>query len=419
MAIVGSGPAGFFLADALSKDGEIDVHLFEKLPYPFGLIRYGVAPDHQGTKAVTRVLSRVAKRANVRFFGGVEVGKRVSIEDLLRSYSVVVLATGATVGRKLDFDGANIRPQNTTAFDLVRSINGHPDYAELCLPNQVKSVAVFGGGNVALDCVRLICLPLQTLRTTDASRAFIEWRSKQRVKQVVMVMRGDASSAKFSPDMFSELKRLDGIGLRIEGSPEALSFPHKCNPLSEIFSILSESERENADVDVVLLFGHKPVSFSGRHLRLLDGKGLATGVGADMIVHAVGQTSVPFPGVPFDARDAKIPNRNGWVTGLDRCYTVGWASGSARLAIPDCRSLARHAASEIMGALSQMEPSSMDPSLYEEVESIRHFAWADWERYDSSELELGKRAGACRVKLRSYSPCEELEGMELGNRPSN
>ena len=189
IAIIGSGPAGLYTADALSRalpGRRIDI--IERLPFPFGLIRYGVAPDHEATKNVTQVLSRVLSRPGVRFHGDIEVGRDISLAEIKNHFDAVVIATGAQMGRRLDIPG--LSPNCcVSAYDMARWFNGHPDLDALDIPTNVQSVCIVGNGNVALDMARVLAKSPDELAKYDVSDRAIAWLTAIDLNEIHIVGR--------------------------------------------------------------------------------------------------------------------------------------------------------------------------------------------------------------------------------------
>src|SRR5271157_3315859 len=208
IAIIGSGPAGCYLADQLLlplPDASIDI--LERLPAPFGLIRYGVAPDHQGTKAVTRVLDRVLSRERVNFFGNVEVGRDVRLDELMPLYDAVVLATGATRDRKLGIPGEEL-PGVVGSGAFTGWYNGHPDHPAPQLQD-VRSAVVIGNGNVALDVARVLAKGPSEFAGSDLSPDVTAWLEAQPIENIHIVGRRSAADAKFTDHELAELGTLE------------------------------------------------------------------------------------------------------------------------------------------------------------------------------------------------------------------
>ena len=214
VAIVGSGPAGFYAADALLKsaDPQVEVDMLDRLPTPWGLVRLGVAPDHENIKAVSRAFEKVAKRPGFRFFGNVDVGRDLSHADLAGIYDAVVYATGAPADRRMGIPGEEL-PGSWSATQLVAWYNGHPDFQDLPFDLDVERAVVVGNGNVAIDVARMLALTAEELAGTDTIDPAIEAIVGSRLREIVMLGRRGPVQAAFTPPELGEL------GARGRGRP--------------------------------------------------------------------------------------------------------------------------------------------------------------------------------------------------------
>jgi ferredoxin/flavodoxin---NADP+ reductase len=198
VAVIGSGPSGFYVTEALLRSGTpLAVDMFEQLPVPYGLVRFGVAPDHPKLKLVTTAFDRIAKAPGFRFIGGVAIGRDVSIDELRDSYDAVVLATGADISRSLGIPGEGL-PGIHHAGDFVAWYNGHPDYRDCHFNLDCEAATVIGHGNVALDVARILAKTAAELRRTDIARHALEVLAESRIREIRVVGRGRPPQAKFS-----------------------------------------------------------------------------------------------------------------------------------------------------------------------------------------------------------------------------
>ncbi|MEX0758843.1 MAG: FAD-dependent oxidoreductase [Tistlia sp.] len=401
VAVVGSGPAGLFLADALSRSKEpVAVDVLERLPFPFGLIRYGVAPDHQGTKAVTRNLARVMERPRVRFFGGLAVGEAITLETLRDLYDAVVVAAGAAGARRLEFPGSE-SPLCVTGFDLARWVNGHPDYEGFRLPDGIGTVAILGHGNVALDVARLFVKQPDALAASDAAEEFVEWRRRSAVECVTLCGRGTPESARFSQEMLEELRDLPGVELLRDEPGEGASSPGAPGAAG-IIARLPEAPRSTASLPVRLLFGAKPLRFEQGRLTV-DRQGEVISVPAGLVVQAVGQVGTAIAALASDAT-GPLATDGGEVLGWPGVFVAGWAAGAATGTIPDSRSQARVLAPRVLEAAERAAGAAGDRAdLADWLRARGHktTSWEDWLAIDRLELTSGAAIGACRRKMRS------------------
>lgn len=424
VAVVGGGPAGFFLADALSRQPGIAVDLLERLPFPYGLVRYGVAPDHQGTKAVTRTFARAMARPGVRFLGGVEVGRDLSLAELRDSHHAVVLATGALAGRRAAFPGAD-GSHSVTAFDLARWINGHPDAPDPGLPAHAQNVGILGHGNVALDMARLFASGPARLAASDANPDFLAWLGRQSFRRLLLCGRGSAGRTRFSPEMLSELRDLPGVALlRAPGTP-AMEKEETETAAAALIAALPAGAPPEA-LAVELHFDRRPVAFDGRELQLETSAGERLRVPADLLVHAIGQHAIgrdvigrhvaAHDGLPRDSAGGGIANEAGAVVGQEGLFVLGWAAGTARGTIPDSRLAARRLAPAVvaaaLAAAARRSAQASDLAVLLAARGVRVTDWQGWTALDRLEQERGAAVGACRRKLLRLPEDAVPEGAE-------
>jgi NADPH-dependent glutamate synthase beta subunit-like oxidoreductase len=404
IAIIGSGPAGCYLADHLSRllpDASIDI--LERLPVPFGLIRYGVAPDHQRTKAIARVLDRVLAREGVSFFGNVEVGRDVHLEELMRMYHAVVLATGAPCDRRLGIPGEDLRGViGSSAF--TGWYNGHPDRAAPPL-RDVRSAVVIGNGNVAIDVVRILAKAEDELSGSDLSPEVMSLLGAQPIKAIHIVGRRGAADARFTDHELAELGTL-----------------HRARPVVDPAGLIGDTaivktlqgfagDRRDTPVTINFHFNLTPHSFVGDdHLRAVQFRaadGNFAELPAQLAVTCIGYqarscgTAVPKNGV--------FPNDNGRVS--EGLYVVGWAKRGPSGTIPTNRSEAQQVAQKIVqeAGHNNREGRAALCRLLEE----RRLAWVDhaaWRRIDAAEVA---RAGKQRSRMKFNTVAEMLDAAQV------
>lgn len=359
IAIAGSGPAGFYTADALSKSlPRQRLDLFERLPLPYGLVRYGVAPDHPGTKAVFRIFERVMQRPNVHFFGNVDVGNTVSLDSLEQAYDVVVLATGAGAARELACPGIE-QAVNISGMALSCWFNGGggaPGQPPLPAAAAARSVCIIGNGNVSLDAARLLAASVETLQRAGVPQPVIEWRERLCIEEIHVCGRSSAAETKFSPSELDELSRLAGFRPIVA----ATDIAEVSGSNMEALHLLRRYAALPAD-------DRRPIHFHfNQSIRSYFDYGLVAGndrtgprrVPADMVVHAIGQRAVPIDGVPFDLAAGHIENQDGLVKGKDHTYVLGWAAHTRGGGIAENRQCAKALASSIVQLLESRNAMS-------------------------------------------------------------
>ena len=343
-AIVGSGPAGFYTAEALSKayGDKARIDIIDRYPVPYGLIRFGVAPDHQSLKAVSKRYDKVADTPGVDFIGNVTLGRDVSVAELLALYDAVILATGAPHDRKLGIPGEDL-PGVVGSAEFVGWYNGHPDFANLDPPLDGANVAVIGNGNVALDCARILSKSRAEFDGSDIVGHALDALDSSAVRTVTILGRRGPHQIAMTPKELGELGHLE------QSSPvvDAADFPpveadDALEPgQRKSITILREFAATPPDAAkpkrMVFDFFARPVAIAGdgRAERIivsrtkLDESGGATGTGetyevpASLIVTSIGYSTPPIDGIPYDERGGKFLNENGRIA--DRLYAVGWA----------------------------------------------------------------------------------------------
>jgi ferredoxin--NADP+ reductase len=394
IAIIGSGPAGCYLAEHLLRlipDGSVDI--LERLPVPFGLIRYGVAPDHQSTKAVARVLDRVLARDRVRFFGNVKVGGDVRLHELMELYDAVVLATGASRDRQLGIPGEDL-PGVIGSGAFVGWYNGHP-HSEPPAASDLRSAVIIGNGNVAIDVARVLAKSSVELSGSDLDPEVLDWLAKQPLETIHIVGRRGAHEAKFTDHELAELGTLQRARVAIA---DPTSLAGDAAIVKTLRGFAESAPRDHA-VTIKFHFNWVPTAFVG------DGKlgavqfSSATGemleLAAQLAVTCIGYEAIPC--CTAQPVNGVFANREGKVG--ERLYVVGWAKRGPSGTIPTNRVEAQQVAQRIAQEISDggRDGSYGLQRLLEE----RQTSWVDyegWRRIDAAELAAG--AARCRTKFR-------------------
>jgi ferredoxin--NADP+ reductase len=359
VAIVGAGPAGAFAAASLLRArGDAEIDLFERLPTPWGLLRGGVAPDHQEIKRLEDTFDRQTLARNCRFLGNVEVGVDVSHAELMRHYAAVIYATGAQTDKSLGIPGEDL-PGSWAATEFVAWYNGHPDYRELQFDLSAERAVVIGNGNVAADVTRMLMLSAAELERTDVADHALEALRASRIEEVIVLGRRGPAQAAFTSAELRELGRMEGVDLRIEPGDVELdpvsrdwladegSFTARKN-VELLQEFAARPARPDVHRRIVLRFLRSPVEIRGSGgveavdvrrneiVRTDDAALRAQPVDADvetiecgLVLRSVGYRAVPLPDVPFDERYRVLPNERGRVVDADGkplpgVYAVGW-----------------------------------------------------------------------------------------------
>jgi ferredoxin--NADP+ reductase len=441
IAIVGSGPAGFYAAEQLltAKDLDVRVDMFERLATPWGLVRAGVAPDHPNIKAVTRRYEKTAAKEGFRFFGNVEVGHDVSVEELRAHYHAVLYAFGAAADRRLGIPGEDLAGSHSST-EFVGWYNGHPDYRdhEFDLSATTTTAVVVGNGNVALDVARMLALPHETLAATDVADHALDALAGSSIEEVVVLgRRGPAQAAFTTPELIelSELADADVIvdPGHLELDPASARAVAEADAATkkkiEVLRGYAATEPHGHARRIVLRFFASPLELIGdgrvegvrvaeTELVEQDGGRLAavvTGVEetipCQLVFRSVGYRGEPLAGVPFDERSATIPNDAGRVLeepgGAQRPgeYVSGWIKRGPTGIIGTNKKDSQETTTSLLedaaaGRLS--EPAVEDPDAIEALLAERapeHIRYDGWEAIDAAERAAGEPHGRPRVKL--------------------
>jgi ferredoxin--NADP+ reductase len=435
VAIVGSGPSGFYAAESLfHRTGFLaEVDMFDRLPTPFGLVRGGVAPDHQKIKAVISVYEKVASTPGFRFFGNVKLGQDIQADELAKEYDAVVYAVGNESDRSLGIPGEELAGSHSaTAF--VGWYNGHPDWHDQEFDLSVESVAVIGIGNVAMDVTRVLARDPDELAPTDIADYALRALRKSRVRTIWLLGRRGPAQAAYSPSEIREIGELSSADLVVRPEEVVLDELSKktlveANDKKNVDYVaehakLGEGSKERK---IRLRFLTSPVEILGEGGRMTalkieknalvaDAKGnpSAKGTGqfetiqAGMILRSVGYRGIPIPEVPFDAKSGRIPNKDGRVLGADGApllgqYVVGWAkrgpTGLIGTNRPD--SVATVDALVSDAASRNAAPAAPRERIVELLKgrNCRVVSFEDWKKLDKLEVSKGKSDGKIREKF--------------------
>jgi ferredoxin/flavodoxin---NADP+ reductase len=434
VAVVGSGPAGFYAASALlSSDPPAEVDMIERLPTPWGLVRLGVAPDHPKLKEVSRAFERIAQKPGFRFFGNVELGAELTHDDLVRLYDAVIYAVGAQTDNRLGIPGEDL-PGSWSATQFVAWYNGNPDFQDLEFDLSGERAVVVGAGNVALDVARMLALTREELDPTDTTDQAIEAISSSGIREIVVLGRRGPAQAAFTTPELKEMGDLAGADIIVD--PAELEL----DPASEASIVGNTNATRNMDVlrafaarepqgkprRIVLRFLASPVAILGaekvegveivrNELVSVDSRisARATGeretIDAGIVFRSVGYRGVALPGLPFDEARGTLPNDGGRVlddnggSPLAGVYCAGWikrgptgvigtnkkdATESVQLLLADAAAGKLPRATEPRDLVELLAERGGDPVVY-----------AGWEAIDKVEKAAGEPLGRPRVKL--------------------
>lgn len=431
IAIIGSGPSGFYAADALLKSPRgVSVDMFDRLPTPFGLVRGGVAPDHATIKKVINVYDKVANNPNFRFFGHVTLGRDITVDDLGANYDAWIYAVGNERDKKLGIPGEDLAGSHS-ATEFVGWYNSHPDHAHRAFGLDTERVVVIGVGNVAMDVTRILAANPDELAPTDIASYAVEALRNSGVREIVVLGRRGLAQAAFSPAEVKELGELAHVDL--------CAMIDECHVDPELCAedLTDANTKKNVDYvrevatrgptgkprKVTLRFLASPVEIIGENgkvsaIRIEKNKLVPNGTGVSavgsgefetipvgLVFRSVGYHGSPIPGVPFDAKRGVIPNAEGRVIESDghasRQYVVGWAKRGPSGLIGTNRGDSIATVNHLLADFAEVEtPERADniPALLAE-RKVRFTTFADWKKIDAAELARGQAAGKVREKF--------------------
>lgn len=467
VAVVGAGPAGFYLAAAVLEDGGTRVDIFDRLPAPYGLVRGGVAPDHQHMKVVARAYEKLLERSEVRYFGNVTLGADVHVAELRGLYDQIAYAFGAQAGRRLNLPGEElVGSHDATSF--VGWYNGDPGRRNATFGLDCERVVVVGNGNVALDVARILVLAPERLAATDIADHALEALRDSRVREVVVLGRRGPAQASFTNPELREFGRLEGVSAHadpaeLELDPASAAAVAENRMKSRNLATLrgyAGHDGGGGERTVRFRFFASPVEIEGRDGRVVgvrvernrlapsDGGGLrAVGTGAfetipcGLVLRSVGYRGTPVPGVPHDRARGTVPNEGGRVLGADGApmpgeYVVGWAKRGPTGVIgtnkADAAATAALMAEDRAAGIGTGAGTGKGRGAgtagagtgargdVEELLRERGARWVDkegWARLDAHETSRGQAQGRPRVKACSVHEMLEAAGPPQGAAP--
>jgi ferredoxin--NADP+ reductase len=434
LAIVGAGPAGIYAADILLKAErgfDVSIDLFEQLPAPYGLVRYGVAPDHPRIKGIITALREVIDRGDIRLFGNVNFGTDITLDDLKKHYNAVIFATGAVQDADLDIPGMDLAGSYGAA-EFVSWFDGHPDVPRTW-PLEAKSVAVIGNGNVALDVSRMLAKHADDLLPTEIPDNVYEILKSSPVTDVHVFGRRGPAQVKFTPLELRELGELNDVDMIVydedfeydEASQAAIASNKQVMVIDRVLQQWRQREVGKASRRLHLHFYAKPLEVVGdesgrvaaiRYERTApDGEGGVRGTGeirevpVEAIYRAVGYFGSPLDGIPFDEQHGVIPNREGQVlhtsdnSRMYGVYATGWIKRGPVGLIGHTKSDAMETIKHVINDQGNWW-TPVDPSEESVVELLRsrgvdYTNLDGWHALDQHELALGDAQGRIRIKV--------------------
>ena len=417
VAIVGAGPSGYFTAQALQKaqseNLSFAIDLIERLPTPLGLVRSGVAPDHPKIKTVSKVFEKIAKEPNFRLFANVEMGKDISLKDLRDQYDVVILATGASRGRKLEIPGEELK-NSLSAGQFVPWYNAHPDYVGVEVDLSSDTAVVIGAGNVAIDVARILAIDPTELDPTDVAEHALIKLKQSNIRTVIICGRRGPEHAAFTAPELRDLPKLENTDVFIDPKQikEAIKHLEEMEEVEkdlknniEAMKTIAENEKKGVPRKLEIKFLSTPLEIKGnakveeivfQKNKVENGKVVATSetfsVKTGLVISAIGYNSIEYPGISLE--NGRITNIAGHVE--HNVYAVGWAKRGPTGVIGTNKSDSNDVVDLIIENLKEPKTSEGITGLlrsgHEVIDQIA------WEKINASEVISGAIAGKPRVK---------------------
>jgi ferredoxin--NADP+ reductase len=428
IAVVGSGPAGIYAAEALTRAGDVSIDVVDELPCPYGLVRYGVAPDHPKIRSIVATLRTVLEHPDVRFLGNVRVGSDLTGEDLARYYDAVIVCTGAALDRRMGIPGEEL-PGSFSATEFVAWYNGHPDTPIDSFVLDARTAVVIGAGNVALDVARMLAKPAADLQLTDLPEHVLQELRRSPIREIHLVGRRGPVQAKFTTKELRELGDLNDVDVVVDTRDLEL------DDFSEQALASSQSARRN--LDALRGWAERPLADRSRRLHIafwwrpvevlgetcvtgllvertrLDAEGNAVGTGqtrriaADVVFRSIGYRGTAIAGLPFDAAAGIVTNEAGRVqrdgVPVPGWYVAGWIKRGPTGVI----GTNRRDAHQTVEALLE-DAASLPRAPYRELEAVTALlaergvlvvTWDGWNAIDVAEVELGRGQGRDRARI--------------------
>jgi len=434
VAIIGSGPSGFYSAESLLKQAiNIKVDMFDKLPVPFGLVRYGVAPDHLKIKNVTKVFEKTASNPKFSFFGNVTVGKNISVFELNKFYDAVIFAYGAESDRQLGISGEDL-VGSYTATEFVAWYNGHPDFQDHHFDFSHEVAVIVGNGNVAMDVARILCKTPEELKSTDITQSALDVLAESKIKEVHVYGRRGPVQASFTSPELKEMGELadcypvvnpQDLEL-IESSKKELEDPANAGRkknyeiMQHFLSIVPNGRKRK----FVLHFGRSPIEIIGKgrvqkvkfeinkmigepNKQKVRGTGKFEEIDCGIFFRSVGYVGIPIKGLPFSAQAGVVPNQAGRVMDSEQIFTgwyvAGWikrgATGIIGTNKPDAEDTVKSLLEDIEHLNPCEVPSTEELLKFLKDREVRVVSFEDWKKIDTAEIERGAKLGKPREKF--------------------
>eukprot|EP01047_Picozoa_sp_COSAG01_P002587 COSAG01_NODE_69_length_28801_cov_10.460038_13_plen_465_part_00 len=437
VAVIGAGPSGFYAVDQLFKsDKNVEVDLFDALPTPYGLLRGGVAPDHQRMKSVAKYYERVAvkNKEKFNFLGNVEVGKDIQIDELKEYYDAIILSYGASGDRLTGLPGEDLKNIHS-AREFVAWYNGHPDYTDYQFDLSSESVAIIGQGNVAVDVARILGKTIEELKSSDIPEPVLKKLAESKVKDIYMIGRRSPVQVAFTEMEIKELGELDDCNVIVDSKDLDLSSSNKAeledssnNKAQKNYRVLdaySKKQTQNKNKNIHIKFFSSPTNFEGEkkvsglncEKVTLEGEpfkqkiqytGKNISYKADLVFRSIGYKGLSLKGVPYNEKKGVIPNKEGQVidenekpcTGL---YTSGWIKRGPSGVIGTNKPCSTETVNTLLEQIENLNTAknrnSEDLIKKLEESGCQVVSFEDWLKIDEIEVKEGQALGKPREKI--------------------
>lgn len=440
VAIIGSGPSGFYAAEALLKSGKsVRVNMLERLPNPYGLVRSGVAPDHPKLKQAIQVFEKIAQTPGFNFIGNVTVGRDLTLEDLHRTHHALIFTCGAESDRRLGIPGEEL-PGSYTATEFVGWYNGHVDYRNRVFDLSHETAVIIGQGNVAADVARILAKEVDELKDTDIAAHALECLAKSRIRNIYIVGRRGPVQAKFTSKELKEFGHLNNCVPFIDPEELALNPESEAeladinNPGSqknlELFRQFTETSTSGKQRRCIFTFLKSPIEIRGsskvesivlENNRLSGaafkqsarGAGTTLEIPAGIIFRSIGYKGKPLPGLPFDTDRGVFPNTLGRITDqndnpIPQLYTAGWIKRGPSGIIGTNRACGVETVNSLLNDIDLLATNERKPGaegIYPilDKKKVRHINFMNWKKIDQHEIDLGSTKGKPREKITSVT----------------
>ena len=366
IAIIGSGPSAFYAAQSFSNNEKLKVDIIEKFFAPYGLVRYGVAPDHQKTKNIIKLFNRVLEKDNVNFFGNINVPKDISLDFLSENYDAVLIATGASDDKLLNIEGENIEGVYGSA-EFVGWYNDNPEYSKLEPNLNSKNVIIIGNGNVALDCARILAKTNEELYGSDISKKNLKILSNAKIDNIYVIGRRGPKEAKFTISELREFKDINDFSIKFKYPRELLknfiddeTIDTRVKKNLEVFNEFYDNDKKSKEI--IFDFFKSPIEIIGNQkvegIKLKDQNGDTHNIQTNLIIKAIGYKATSIGNLKMDETNNYLFNIEGHIN--NNIFTTGWASSPSVGVIGTNKGRALNAVNKILSLVSHSKKNSTE-----------------------------------------------------------